>query len=160
MKTLLAAALLCALPALVSANEFTSGGITVGNPYTFETPAMAHTAAGYMTVTNTGDTADALLSIQSDLPKTMLHESKEVDGVASMTHVEKLDIAPGATVELAPGGYHIMFMGLNGHSFKIGEKVPLTLVFENAGRMDIELDVQSRDGTASGTGASSGHAMH
>ncbi|SNR87230.1 copper chaperone PCu(A)C [Puniceibacterium sediminis] len=160
MKTLFAAALICALPALVSANEITSGNITVGHPYAFETPPMAHTAAGYMTVTNTGDSADTLLSIESELPKTMLHESKETDGVATMTHVEKLEIAPGETVEFAPGGYHIMFMGLNDETFEVGETVPVTLIFEHLGRMEIELDVQARNGDGQGADAKSDHATH
>ncbi|MGY9047202.1 hypothetical protein P775_27950 [Puniceibacterium antarcticum] len=160
MKPFFAAALFCVLPALLSAHEFKSGDITVGHPYAFETAPMAQTAAGYLTVTNTGETPDTLLAVEADFPKVMMHQSLEKDGIATMEHVETLEIAPGASVAFAPGGYHVMFMGLNGAAFKAGEHVPATLVFEHAGRIDVEFNVEARTEDAPASDAHSGHATH
>ncbi len=154
MKSILTAALLCALPVLAAAHEYTVGDIGVHHPFIPETAPMAQTAAGYMTLTNTGTTPDALIAVEADFPRVMMHLSSESDGVATMSHVERLDLAPGASVDFAPGGYHVMFMGLGGTALSDGAKVPATLVFENAGRLDVEFNVQPRkDGEA-------GHATH
>ena len=58
-----------------------------------------------------------------------------------------LDIPAGATVTLAPGGYHLMLVGLKA-PFKAGTRVPVTLVFEKAGSIDVEMDVQAMGSTA------------
>jgi hypothetical protein len=158
MKPLFAAALLCALPTFGFAHDYTAGNIEVHHPYAFETAPMARTAAGYMSITNTGVSADRLIAIEADFPKVMIHESRETDGVATMSHIETLDIAAGQSVEFAPGGYHVMFMGLDGQPIEDGAKIPATLVFEQAGRIDVEFNVQAREDVA--TEAPSGHATH
>ncbi len=145
MKPLFAAALLCALPTLTFAHDYSAGDIEVHHPYAFETAPMARTAAGYMSLTNNGDTADTLIAVEADFPKVMIHESRESDGMATMSHVETLEIPPGETVEFTPGGYHVMFMGLDGEALEEGKKIPATLVFEQAGRLDVEFNVQARE---------------
>ena len=70
-----------------------------------------------------------------------VHEMKMDGNVMRMRELEKgIEIPPGATVELKPGGFHIMFMGLKA-PFARDAKVPLTLVFEKAGSIDVELQV-------------------
>ena len=65
------------------------------------------------------------------------------NGVMKMRELKSgLEIPPGATVELKPGGFHIMFMGLKA-PFAKDKKVPLTLVFEKAGSIDVELPVEA-----------------
>jgi copper(I)-binding protein len=64
------------------------------------------------------------------------------DGVMKMRPVEGgLAIEPGKTVKLAPGGYHLMMMDLK-NPLKQGEKLPITLQFEKAGKVAVTLDVE------------------
>ena len=64
------------------------------------------------------------------------------DGVMKMRPLEKgLAIEPGKTVKLAPGGYHVMLMDLKG-SLKKGSKLPVTLEFEKAGKVQVSFDVE------------------
>ena len=160
MKTILAATLLCVLPALASAHDYRSGDIEVHHPYTFETAPSAKTAAGYLSVINHGSAPDVLLGIEAGFPKVMMHQSRETGGVATMDHVPALDIPPGATVTFEPGGYHVMFMGLDGAPLAEGDSFPATLVFRTAGRIDVEFHVETRDAAASGDGMAGGHAGH
>ena len=77
-------------------------------------------------------------------------------GVAKMRQVTGLEIKPGETVELKPGGMHVMFMGLK-QPLKQGQKVKGTLVFEKAGTVAIEFTVQAAGAPAGGQG---GHKHH
>ena len=80
------------------------------------------------------------------------------NGVMTMRPLDKgLTIEPGKTVKLAPGGYHLMIMDLKG-PFKQGEKVPLTLEFEKAGKVTLSLDVQGVGAQApAGAAPAGGH---
>lgn len=81
-------------------------------------------------------------------PKVEIHQTVESDGVAQMLPVEAIEIAPGQTVTLQPGGFHVMFMGLDGRQLQEGEEVPATLVFEKAGELAVVFKVEKRsDGT-------------
>lgn len=144
MQRILFAAAFALLPALAGAHEYSAGPIMVVHPSTFEAAATAKVAGGFMTISNEGPEADALIAIRADFDRVELHESIETDGVARMQHVERIEIPVGEAVELAPGGYHVMFMGLNGDAFEVGEKIPATLVFEKAGELPVEFSVESR----------------
>ncbi len=144
MKTFLLSTCLLALPSLLTAHEFTAGNLVINHPVAFETPVTAKSGAGYLSVTNNGDTADKLIGVRADFPRVMLHLSSEVDGVAKMIHIDSLEIPAGESVTLSPGGYHIMFMGLDGDPLEEGETFPATLVFERAGEVDIEFNVEKR----------------
>jgi copper(I)-binding protein len=146
MWRLLLAALLLATP--VAAHEFEAGGLRIGHPYAIETAATAQTGAGYFTVTNTGDASDRLVAVEAEFPRVMIHTTEtDASGVARMIEQDGLEIAPGETLELSPGGTHVMFMGL-GEPFEEGETVPATLVFERAGRVEVEFNVEPRMGAA------------
>jgi len=81
------------------------------------------------------------------------------NGVMTMRPLDKgLVIEPGKTVKLAPGGYHLMLMDLK-TPLKQGDKVPLTLEFEKAGKVTLSLDVQGV-GAQAPAGADSSHMMH
>lgn len=150
-RTLLAATLF-ATPLLATsalAHEFKAGELTIGHPYSFEVPASARAAAGYLTVTNAGSAPDRLIGVEAEVGNPMIHLSEEKDGIARMTHVEAVEIPPGQTVTLEPGGYHVMFMGLNGTPWTVGEKIPATLVFEKSGKVPVVFNVEVRkDGDA------------
>jgi len=92
--------------------------------------------------------------------KVEVHEMATKDGVMTMRPLDKgLVIEPGKTVKLAPGGYHLMLMDLKG-PLKQGDKVPLALQFEKAGKVNLSFDVQAVGAQAPGGGDhSGGHDM-
>jgi copper(I)-binding protein len=140
----LAAAAALAGPA--AAADYTAGDLTIGAPYALETPATAKAGAGYLTITNTGSAPDRLLAIRTAFPRTQIHATEvDAQGVARMREVEGLEIPPGGTVALEPGGLHVMFMGLD-HPLAPGMSLPATLVFEGAGEVQVDFQVRPRDG--------------
>jgi len=130
------------LPAGASAHDYKLGSLEISQPWARATAPTAPAGGGYLAITNKGTTPDRLVSASSPAAQTVqVHEMKMEGNIMRMREVEHgLEIAPGATVTLAPGGFHLMMMGLKG-PFKQGTTVPVTLVFEKAGRIDVELDV-------------------
>ena len=147
-----------------NADSFAVGDLIVENALARATSPTAMAGAGYLTITNNGDTTDRLIGIEADFPRVEIHTTEVVDDVASMVRIEGIDIGPGEMVTLAPGGFHVMFMGLNGDPLEEGETVPATLVFENAGRLEIVFDVALIEaitgGGHGGHGDHSGHGDH
>lgn len=149
-------ALVVAGPAL--AHSYTLGALEIVHPHIPAAIGRALTAAGFLEITNTGTEPDALIGVETTFAKhAEVHESKvDSAGVASMAHVERIDLAPGATVVLEHGGYHVMFMGVTEPPVE-GMIVPVTLIFEKAGRIDVEFMVEPRKGQG---GHSAGHGGH
>lgn len=106
--------------------------------------AAGANSAGYFHIRNGGKAADLLTGVESPIAgKVELHESSVKDGVMSMAPITGgVEVAPGADVKFEPGGKHVMFIGLNG-GLKVGDKVPVTLIFRDAGRVAVELPVQA-----------------
>jgi copper(I)-binding protein len=103
--------------------------------------SMAKAGAVYMTLTNHGATPDRLLAVSTQAAASaQVHESLEKDGVATMRPIESLEIPAGGSVQLKPGGYHIMLMGLKA-PLKKGDMVMLQLKFEHAGLVDVMANV-------------------
>lgn len=129
------------------AHDYTVGDLTLAHPMAFETAVTAQTAAGYLMITNTGDTPDRLIAARADFPRVEIHESTSINDVMTMRHLEDgLIIPAGGIAELAPGGAHIMFMGLPA-PFVEGQQVPVTLVFEVAGEVDVIFNIETRSQT-------------
>ena len=126
------------------AADYKLGSLEIDQPWTRATPPTAKAGGGFVTITNKGTTADRLVAARSAASdKVELHEMKMDGSVMRMRELEKgVEIPPGATVMLKPGGYHIMFMELKA-PFAKDAKVPVTLVFEKAGSIDVELVVQA-----------------
>jgi hypothetical protein len=102
------------------------------------------TGAAYFAISNSGNSADRLLSVSSDIAmNTEMHESAEANGVMSMAPVEAVTIPAGGQVEFKPGSYHIMLMGFN-RELKVGDTVTLTLNFEKAGAVTVACDVRDQ----------------
>lgn len=142
-RSLIAAALvLAALPA--AAHDYKLGTLEIATPWTRATAPTAKSGGGFMTITNKGTTADRLVAARSNVSsKVEIHEMRMDGSVMRMRELEKgLEIPPGATVALKPGSFHIMFMELNA-PFAVSGKVPLTLVFERAGSIDVEMTVEA-----------------
>ena len=101
---------------------------------------MDMTLAAFMTIKNTTDTADRLLSVSVDFAQASLHETKIEGDVAQMVEVPGIDIPAGQTVELKSGSYHIMLMNPM-KQLKVGDTVNLTLEFEKAGTIIVPAKV-------------------
>lgn len=119
------------------------GPITISHGWTRATPPSAPSGGGFIDITNAGPNDDRLIAVKSPVAgRVELHEMTMKDGV--MTMREKaggIPVPAGQTVSLAPGGLHIMFMKLNG-PFKQGDMVPVTLTFEKAGDISMDLKVE------------------
>jgi periplasmic copper chaperone A len=111
------------------------------------TPA-AKAGVVYFTIRNEGATPDKLMSVATDAAQSaMLHENVEENGVVSMRHLVELPIAAKETVTLSPRKLHVMLIGLKA-PLKQGEHLALTLTFEKAG--ELKLDVPVGDVAADG----------
>src|SRR5258705_12492371 len=127
----------------VRAEEVKAGDLVISQAWSRATPGGAKIAGGYLTIENRGATPDRLISGSGDVAgRIEVHEMAMNNGVMTMRPLEKgLAIEPGKTVKLAPGGYHLMLMDLKS-PFKQGDKVPVTLEFEKAGKVNLSLEVQ------------------
>ncbi|MEO1193867.1 MAG: copper chaperone PCu(A)C [Pseudomonadota bacterium] len=135
--------LIVAFPLSAAAHDFQTGDITADHPWARATAGQAPNGAAYMTLTNSGASADYLIGASGDVARRIeLHTHTLVDGVMQMREVTKIQVAPGEPSVLQPGGLHIMLIGLK-EPLKEGERVPLTLTFEKAGEMQIEVAVES-----------------
>ncbi|MFM8899092.1 MAG: copper chaperone PCu(A)C [Burkholderiales bacterium] len=130
------------LSALTSqAHSFKVGSIDIGHPWARPTAAGQAAGGGYLKLTNAG-AADRLLSASSEVAASVELHTMTMDGnVMRMRQVEGIDVPAGQTVELKPGGLHIMFMGLKA-PLKVGDKFPLKLKFEKAGEVTVTVNVE------------------
>jgi copper(I)-binding protein len=121
------------------AHDYKVGSLQIGHPWARATPKGAAVGGGYLKITNTGTTPDKLVSGSSAVSgRFEVHEMSMDGGVMKMRLLKDgLEIKPGETVELKPGGFHIMLLDLK-EPIKEGERVKGTLVFEKAGSVDIE----------------------
>ncbi len=153
------AACLFAAPS-ARAEDVKAGDLVITQAWSRATPTGAKVAGAYLTVENKGSTADRLVSGSGDVAgRVEIHEMAMDGGVMKMRPLDNgLVIEPGKTIKLAPGGYHMMLMDLK-TQFKQGDKVPVTLQFEKAGKVNVSLDVQGVGAQAPGGGDHSGHMM-
>jgi copper(I)-binding protein len=102
---------------------------------------VAKTGAVYFTIRNESASADKLTGLSTDAADmAMLHENVEENGVASMRHLEALPIPAKESVTLTPEKTHVMLMGLKA-PLKKGEHISLTLTFEKAGEVKVDVPV-------------------
>jgi periplasmic copper chaperone A len=120
------------------------GAITVETPWARATPGGAQVAGGFMRIANSGKEPDRLVGgTLAAAGRFQVHEMSMADNVMRMRELDNgLAIRPGETVELKPGGFHIMFLDLK-QPLKEGQTVKGTLVFEKAGTVEVEYGVRS-----------------
>ncbi len=132
--------------ALFSGASAMADGIKVVDSYVISNGPAAPTGAAYMVIRNDGDTDDRLLSVRSDAAaRIMVHVTTQTDtGVMQMRAADDGLLLPShGQLLLAPGGTHVMLMGLTA-PLVVGETVPVTLVFEVAGDVPVDLVVIAR----------------
>jgi len=131
-----------------TAHSYQLGSLHIGHPWIQAPPPGAPTAAGYLSITNGGKTPDRLLG--GDTPRFArleVHRMTMAGGIMRMRPaVDGLEIAPGQTVTLAPGGgYHLMLTGPK-RGLAPGDHVPATLRFARAGTIRVDFHVQAGPG--------------
>lgn len=146
-RLLLTSVSLCALALSAQAHDFKAGKLTIAHPHARATAAGQPTGGGFLSVANAGP-ADKLLSVSANVSKSVELHTMTMDGdVMRMRQVEGIDIGAGKTLELKPGGYHVMFVGLKA-PLKAGDKFPAKLKFEKAGEVEVTFNVEAPGATA------------
>jgi len=153
MKLVAAAALVSLFSApitaqAVCAHDYTVRGLTIDHPWSRPTPGKSKIAAVYLKLVNNSKEADTLLSATSEQSPTIeIHETTIVDGIAKMRRLEKgVSVAANATVSLEPSGKHLMLFDL-ARPLKVGDKIPLTLTFQNRGTVNVKVNIETSPDT-------------
>lgn len=154
----LAVTQIAAAPA--KAADYDVGSIHIAQPWARATPKGATTAAGYMAITNKGTAPDRVNCVSSEASaQCQIHTMDMENGVMKMRPVEGgLEIKPGETVTLKPGGLHVMFIDLK-HPFQQGKMVEATLKFDTAGTVQVEYPVAAIGASAPPGAAAGGDDM-
>jgi copper(I)-binding protein len=158
---LIAAAMALAAPAAL-AHDYKAGAIEIGHPWARATPRGASVAAGYIKLSNTGSTPDRLVGGTSEAAgRVEIHEMTMTDGVMQMRPLKDgIELKPGQTVELKSGSFHLMMVGLK-QQLQQGQRIKGTLIFEKAGPVDIEYQVEGIGGAPGAAPADNQmHNMH
>ncbi len=142
-KTVFAALALSAA-GWAQAHSYAIGPIQIGHPYARATVPGQPTGGGFLKLDNSkGTTADTLLSASAEVSKSVeLHSMRMEGDVMRMRQVESIELPAGQTVELKPGGLHIMFIGLKA-PLKVGHAFPMKLKFQKAGEVTVEVKVEA-----------------
>jgi hypothetical protein len=137
----LGAALLLAASA-AAAHDFTLGALKLDHPWARASAGPLGSGAAFLTIENSGD-ADRLVAVASDIAERVeLHTHKMAGDVMQMRPVEAVEIPAHGTAALQPGGIHIMLIGLK-QPLREGERFALTLTFEKAGAVTVDVKVDA-----------------
>ncbi len=157
---LFAAALMTA--ALSPVSGALAGNIEIENPWARASAGMAKAGAAFMDIKNIG-AADRVIGASADVSESVeLHTHIKDGDVMKMRRVDVIDVPANGMAHLAPGGLHFMFMGLTA-PLEEGETFPLTLTFEKAGDVTVEVEVKAAGAMGGmqgqGHGTMQGHDM-
>jgi len=142
-RAILAATLSLAIAAPLVAHGVSKGAITISHPWARETAPGQSAGGGFLTITNKGKIVDKLVGGSTPVARQLQIHTMSMDGgIMRMRQLtDGLAIPAGGTVELKPGSYHVMFIGLT-QPLKAGTRVPATLEFQHAGKVQVEFAVQ------------------
>ncbi len=140
-RAVLSLALIAPLLAACGEASTEAGGIELRDAWA--RASATQTSAAYLTIENRTGEDDTLLEVRSPVAERVeIHDMTMEDMVMRMRKLDDLPVAAGESVSLAPGGKHIMLIGLSG-PLEEGASVPLTLVFEKAGEIAVEAPVRA-----------------
>ncbi len=159
----LALAGLFTLAAPLHAADYQLGKLHMEQPSARPTRPGQPSGGAYVTIENRGASADRLISAQTPVAgRTEIHTMHMDGNVMRMREIGAIDIPAGSTVRMRPGeGYHLMLMELK-QALKAGERFPLTLQFEKAGKIDVTVEVSDQLGSGhmGGHGQTDAPAAH
>lgn len=136
-----AAGVVLAAPLPFAAQEAQGPGLAITGGFLRASPAVAGAGAGFMTIRATG-AGDVLTGFRSPAcARPELHTHVMDNGMMRMRQVPQIDVPAGGAAVLQPGGLHLMFIDLVA-PLKEGDQVPVTLIFQNAGEVEITLPVK------------------
>lgn len=139
-----AALLACALPSVAA--QYQAGDLLIDQPWSRELPPNAPAGAAYFTLHNQGGTVDRLIGASTPRAENSeLHTHVHQDGLMKMQQIPAVEIPANGAVVFQPGGNHVMLFGL-GKPLTAGEHFPLTLEFEKAGKVEVQVEVKTADG--------------
>lgn len=143
-----------------TAADYDVGSLHISQPWARATPKDAANGAGYMTITNKGTAPDRVNCVSDDASvQCQIHSMTMEGGVMKMRPVEGgLEIKPGETVTLKPGGFHMMFVNLK-HPLVQGQTVKATLKFDHAGTVDVDYPIAAIGAPAPGVAGGGGTMM-
>ena len=148
---------IAAAAALLFSIQAQAADLEVATPFMRAAPVAGGNGAAFFVLNNHGE-ADRLIAVEADISKSVEIHTHVKDGeVFRMRKVDAIAIPMHGSVELKPGGDHVMFIGLNA-PIKEGTMVPVTLVFEKAGKVKIEVPVQAAGAMAPDAGMMQHHA--
>jgi copper(I)-binding protein len=125
----------------VAADVARAGNVMIHQPWARASIGNAPNSAVYMTLETMGEEPDRLVGGATPVAeKAQLHNHLMEGGIAKMRPVDAVEIAPGAPTVLEPGGLHLMLIGLK-QKLEEGATMPLTLVFETAGEVTLDVPV-------------------
>lgn len=135
-------ALVLFAPGLGQAHDYTHGSLAITHPWARFTPPGAPNGAAYLVIRNNGAEPDRLLGAATPRAERVEFHATEMDGgVMTMRPQAAVEIKPNEVVAFEPGGLHIMLFKLTA-PLKEGEKFPLTLRFEKAGELSVDIAVE------------------
>lgn len=131
--------------ALACAQEYRLKDLRIADPHARATAPHQPAGGAYLTIENKGKAADRLVAAASPAAKSVEIHTMSLDGnVMKMREVGAIDIKPGLKIEMKPGsGYHLMLMGLR-QPLKAGDKFPLVLTFDKAGKTEVSVTVRDQ----------------
>ena len=131
------------------------GGLSIHRPWSRELPPVAPNGAAYFRVENGGRETVRIVSVSTPIAdRAELHAHETDGGVMKMRHVHSVEVPAGGSVSFEPGGLHVMLIGLK-QPLVGGESFPLTLGFDEAGTIEVTVEI-----TREGRTDHSGHGEH
>jgi copper(I)-binding protein len=124
-----------------AATAHAEGKLSVFDAWIRDAPPGSRMLAGYATLKNSGDAPISVLTVQSDaFRQSSIHETVIERGVAKMRELPRVDLAPGATVQMKPGGAHLMLVEPR-HPIAVGDKVGMVFLLADGTRVETYFDV-------------------
>jgi periplasmic copper chaperone A len=156
LRSIVALVITASITVAAQAQEYKLNSLRIEQPYARATMPNQPAGGAYLTIENKGESTDRLIAASSPVAKKVEIHTMAMEGnVMKMREVEGIEIKPSSRIEMKPGqGYHLMLMGLQ-QPLKAGDKFPLTLVFEKAGKTEVSVSVRNLNEKSGG-----GHSMH
>lgn len=143
MRFVVLATALALAAGVASARDYEVGTLRITGAIAAPTAPGQPNGAAYLTIENTGPENDNLIGLESPAAAAAeIHTTSEENGVARMQQLKSIEISAGMTLIFSPGRLHVMLIGLK-EPLKTGETAPLTLTFEKAGKVTIDLTVET-----------------